>query len=67
MSTRYQTYQTSYGWITVDTKSENPPETYISGPFDVTLAEVDDIKSAASIELNEDGTEVIVIPDGSAG
>lgn len=54
----------SYGWITVDTKTENPPEVYIAGPFDVTLPEVADIENAAKIELNEDGTEVVIIKDG---
>lgn len=63
--TRYQTYQMPYGWITIDTKTENPPETFISGPFDVTLPEVALIENAGIIELNEDETEVTVIPDGS--
>ena len=66
MATRHQTYQMPYGWITIDTKTENPPENFISGPFDVTMAETADIKNAAIIELNEDETEVIVIPDGEA-
>lgn len=65
MATRYQTYEMSYGWITIDTKTENPPENYISGPFDVTLAETSLIENAAAIALNENGTEVIVIKDGA--
>lgn len=64
MATRYQTYQMEYGWITIDTKTENPPENPIAGPFDVTLPEVDIIQNAGFIELNEDGTEVVVIKDG---
>lgn len=63
MATRHQTYQMSYGWITIDTKTENPPENFIAGPFDVTLPEVEEIQNAAVIELNEDETEVIIIPD----
>lgn len=63
--TRYQTYQTDFGWVTIDTKTENPPENFIAGPFDVTMAETELIENAASIELNEDETEVIVTPDGS--
>lgn len=62
--TRYYTYQMSYGWITIDTKTENPPEDFIAGPFDVTLPEVELIENAASIELNDDATEVIIVKDG---
>lgn len=62
--TRYQTYQMEYGWITIDTKAENPPENPLAGPFDVTLPEVADIENAAVIELNETEDGVIVIPDG---
>lgn len=65
MATRHQTYQMPYGWITIDTKTENPPENYIAGPFDVTLAETALIENAAAIALNEDGTEVVVIKDGA--
>lgn len=64
MATRHQTYQMPYGWITIDTKTENPPENPISGPFDVTIPETTLIENAAKIELNEDGTEVIVTSDG---
>lgn len=64
MATRHQTYQMSYGWITIDTKTENPPENFISGPFDVTMAETGLIENAAKIELSEDETEVIVTSDG---
>lgn len=64
MATRHQTYQMPYGWITIDTQKENPPVDFIAGPFDVTLPEVADIKSNATIELNESGTDVVIIPDG---
>lgn len=66
--TRYQTYQlTENGnWCTIDTKAENPPEIFFAGPFDVTLPEADMIENTASIVLNEDGTEVTIIPNGEA-
>lgn len=64
--TRYKTYQMEYGWITIDTKTENPPENPLAGPFDVTLPEVDEIKNAAIIELNETEDGVNIIPDKEA-
>lgn len=66
MATRHQTYQMEYGWITIDTKTENPPENPLAGPFDVTLPEAEMIENTASIVLNEDGTEVTIIPNGEA-
>lgn len=63
MATRHQTYEMPFGWVTIDTRTESAPEGYVSGPYDVTNAEAFDIANAASIELNEDGTGVIVAPD----
>ena len=63
MATRYQTYQTSYGWCTIDTHPSSgdvPPSDYISGPFDVNLTEADQIMNGAEIALNNAGTDVIV-------
>lgn len=51
MATRYQTYQTEFGFITIDTKTETAPEEYIAGPFDVNIAEADLIKEGAVIEV----------------
>lgn len=60
MATRYQTYQTEFGFITIDTKTESAPEEYVAGPFDVNMAEAELIENGASIE--RDGDQVVVVP-----
>jgi len=59
--TRFQTYQTEYGFITIDTHTETPPEDFIAGPFDNTLAEADVIQNGAIIEVVDDS--LVVTPD----
>lgn len=56
MATRFQTYETSYGFCTIDTNSEEPPEEYISGPYDVNMSEA---------ELIQDGAGIVIV-DGEA-
>ncbi len=56
--TRFQTYQTDFGFITIDTKTETAPENYIAGPFDVTIPEADMIQEGATIEVDGDSVNV---------
>lgn len=58
--TRFKTYQMEWGFVTVDSQTEQPPEGYIAGPFDVTIDEADLIKDGASIEVVGDEVQVIV-------
>ncbi len=60
--TRHQTYQTEYGFITIDTETEQPPDEFISGPFDVNLDEADQIDQGADLEVTEDGLQITPQP-----
>lgn len=66
MAQRYFTYKTPTGWITfeaVGVIGSITPDNE-NGPFEVSEQEADAIKNAASIELSEDQTEIIITPDG---
>lgn len=58
MATRYQTYQMSWGFLTIDTEAETPPDDFIAGPFDVNLTEAGHIQDGASIEI-VDGQAIV--------
>lgn len=58
---RYQTYQTDYGFITIDTQTEAAPEDYISGPFDNTEEEAAIIEQGAILEV--EGDNLVITPD----
>lgn len=58
--TRFQTYQMPYGFITINTTTEQPPEEFIAGPFMVNVAEAQMIQDGAEIEVTEDGNSVNV-------
>lgn len=59
--TRYQTYQTEYGFITIDTQTEQPPEEFVAGPFDNTETEAQVIENGAIIEVVNDS--LVIAPD----
>lgn len=58
--TRFKTYQMDYGFITIDTQTEQPPEDYID-VFDTTVAEADTIQNGAIIEV--EGNGLVITPD----
>lgn len=58
---RYQTYQTDYGFITIDTTTEQPPAEYIAGPFDNTEEEATIIEQGAILEV--EGDNLVITPD----
>ncbi len=58
MATRYKTYQMDYGFVTIDTQTEQPPENYIA-VFDVS--DVEAVKIEASAELAVDNDELTVV------
>jgi len=60
MATRYKTYQTEYGFMTIDTRTETPPTDYIA-VFDTTIAEADVIESGAIIQV--DGDNLLITAD----
>lgn len=67
MAKRYVTYKTATGWITYEADITGPivPDDE-NGPFEITKAESDQVKAAAVIELTEDQTDVIIIPNEGA-
>lgn len=56
--TRFQTYQMPYGFITIDTNTETPPDEFIAGPFMVNIAEAEMIEEGATIEVVDDDVSV---------
>lgn len=60
--TRFQTYQMPYGFITIDTNTEQPPEEYLDGPFNVNLDEAAEIQDGANIEIVE-GEAIVTVLD----
>lgn len=58
----YQTYQTDYGFITIDADIEVPPYDYIAGPFNIDPLEHIEVVKGAEIDINDAGTDVVITP-----
>lgn len=56
--TRFQTYQMPYGFITIDTNTEQLPEEFVAGPFMVNVTEAEMIEEGATIEVIDDDVSV---------
>lgn len=56
--TRYKTYQFDWGFMTIDSQTEEAPKDYIAGPFNVTIPEAEMIEKGATIEVVDDQVNV---------
>ena len=65
----YQTYQTDYGFITIDADSEQPPKDFIAGPFpavDENQQEITDQSQLIGVDIDIiDNTAVVTPMDGT--